>query len=78
VTYLGVSVRVWLSWAVLSVAISVAALSWGLFGEPHCGYVADSGGEMIEASCYSLEELEERVAEIHRTQSGQRNWGGGL
>jgi hypothetical protein len=57
-TYLGLSVWLWLLWAVVSVALSAAVLGSGLFPEPsECGYVLEEG-VWLERSCSSVEELE--------------------
>lgn len=73
-TYLGVSVRLWLLWALAAVALSAAVVSSGLFPSPaDCGYVLEEG-VWLEASCVSEEELEGRLERIRASRSGQREW----
>jgi hypothetical protein len=78
VTYLGLSVRVWLGWAGLCVALTVAALGSGLFPQPsQCGYVLEEG-VWLEAGCSTVEELDQRLSSIRESRSGQRDWEEGL
>jgi hypothetical protein len=73
-TYLGVSVRIWAVWAVLSVALGLWLAQSGLLPQPaQCGYVLEEG-VWLEAGCSSVEELEERLAQIRATRSGGRVW----
>jgi hypothetical protein len=73
VTYLGQSVWSWLALAVGSVAVGLWLATAGLLPEPHCGWTVEEG-QRLEASCASESELEERLAEIRQSRSGQRDW----
>ena len=73
-TYLGVSVRLWLLWAVVSLGLSAAVLATGAVPQPsECGYVLEEG-VWLERSCSSVEELEETLAGIRAERSGEREW----
>lgn len=72
-TYLGVSVRVWLGWAVLSAILSAAVVGSDLLPQPaECGYVLEEG-VWLEASCVSEEELGVRLAALREERSSR--WG---
>ena len=73
-TYLGVSVRIWAVWAVLSMALGLGVAQSGLLPQPpQCGYVLEEG-RWLEASCESEEELAGRLAQIRAERSAERNW----
>ena len=76
-TYLGVSVRLWLLWAVVSLGLSAAVLASGAVPQPsECGYVLEEG-VWLEASCESEEGLAGRLAQIRAERSGERSWDNG-
>lgn len=76
-TYLGVSVRLWLLWAVFSVALGATAVGAGLFPTPpECGWTLEEG-VWLEAGCSTEEELEARLAVI-RAERPERYWAGSL
>ena len=76
-TYLGQSVWSWLALAIGSVTVGLALAVGGLLPEPHCGWTVEDG-VWLEASCSTVEELEERLESIRHSRSGQRNWEEGL
>lgn len=51
--------------ALAAVVLAVVIVAYAPLPQP-CGYVADSGGELLPASCESYEELAERVAALPR------------
>ena len=73
-TYLGLPIRIWAVWAVLSMALGLGVAQSGLLPQPaECGYVMEEG-QWLAAGCSSVEELEETLAQIRAERSGERNW----
>lgn len=77
-TYLGLSVRVWLGWAVLSVALTVAALGSGLIPSPDSGRLLaecarTNGAALTVAECSEYLEWLEATADC-RALEEQSDW----
>ena len=76
-TYLGLPVRLWIGWAVSCVALVVGlAVAGALPSPPDCPPVLEEG-VWLEGSCVTVEELEERLAQIRAERSGERSWSNG-
>lgn len=66
-TYLGLSVRVWLGWAVLSVALTVAALGSGLIPSPHSGRLLLAECARTNSAALTVEECSEYLEWLEAT-----------
>lgn len=64
-TYLGIPFGRLAAMVAAAVMLAVVIVAYAPLPQP-CGYVADSGGELLPASCETYEELAERVAALPR------------